>query len=135
MPPPDRINHFLTFVSPKSTHSRLKLYLNDYLSHSLYNNVFSNSPNQFHLLPSLLSSQHHPLSLDYVEATHTTVSSTGNSTQASKGNYDSLYTRPPTNQFVREAPLLILLAIISSNAHASAKLASTMLFVTALHML
>ena len=26
-------------------------------THSLYNNVFSNAPNQFHLLPSLLSSQ------------------------------------------------------------------------------
>jgi len=57
IPPPDCINHFLTFVSPKSTRSRLKLHLNDYLSHSLYNNVFSNAPNQFHLLPSLLSSQ------------------------------------------------------------------------------
>jgi hypothetical protein len=57
IPPPDCINHFLPLVSPKSARSRLKLHLNDYLSHSLYNNVFSNAPNHFHLLPSLLSSQ------------------------------------------------------------------------------
>ncbi len=57
IPPPDCINHFLTLVSPKSARSRLKLHINDYLSHSLYNNVFSNTPDHFHLLPSLLSSQ------------------------------------------------------------------------------
>ena len=79
--------------------------------------------------------KYHTLSLDYVEATHTTASSTGNSTQASNGNYDSLYTQPPTKQFVRLAPLLIFLAITSSNAHISAKLASTMLFAMASHML
>ena len=39
------------------------------------------------------------------------------------------------SQFVRVVPLLIFLAIIPSNAHASAKSASTVLFVTALHML
>ena len=58
IPPTDCINHFLPLVSPKSAHIRLKLHLNDYLSHSLYkNNVFSNAPDHFHLLPSLLSSQ------------------------------------------------------------------------------
>ncbi len=53
----DRINHFLMLVSPKNTRSRLKLHINDYLSHSLYDEVFSNAPDHFHLLPSLLSSQ------------------------------------------------------------------------------
>ena len=57
IPPPDRISHFLMLVSPKNARSRLKLHLNDYLSHSLYNKVFSNAPDHFHLLPSLLSSQ------------------------------------------------------------------------------
>jgi hypothetical protein len=57
IPPSDRINHFLTLVSPKSAQSRLKLHLSNYLSHSLYNKVFSNAPDHFHLLPSLLSSQ------------------------------------------------------------------------------
>jgi hypothetical protein len=56
-PPSDRINHFLTSVSPKSAHSRLKLHINDYPSHSLYDKVFSNAPDHFHLLPSLLTSQ------------------------------------------------------------------------------
>ncbi len=56
-PPSDRINHSLMLVSPKSAHSRLKLHINDYLSHSLYNEVFSNAPDHFHLLPSLLSSR------------------------------------------------------------------------------
>ena len=77
----------------------------------------------------------HTLSSNYVKATHTTASSTDNSTQASNGNYDSLYTRLPTNQFVSVAPLLIFLMSTSSNAHASAKLASTMLFAMALPML
>jgi hypothetical protein len=58
--------------------------------------------------------------LDYVEATHTTASSTGNSAQASNGNYVSLYTRLPTNQSALVAQWLIFLAITSSNAHASA---------------
>ncbi len=57
IPPTVRINHFLTLVSPKSARSRIKLHLNDYITHSLYNEVFTNAPDQFHLLPSLLSPQ------------------------------------------------------------------------------
>ncbi len=57
IPPTDRINHFLTLVSPKCALSRIKLHLNDYITHSLYNEVFTNAPDQFHLLPSLLSPQ------------------------------------------------------------------------------
>ncbi len=57
IPPSDRINHFLMLVSPNSTRSRLKLHFNDYLSHSLYKEVYSNAPDHFHLLPSLLSPQ------------------------------------------------------------------------------
>ena len=56
IPPSDCIYHFLMSVSPKSTQSRLKLHLNEHLSHSLHNEVFSNAPDHFHLLPSLLSS-------------------------------------------------------------------------------
>jgi hypothetical protein len=134
-PPFDRINHFLTLVSPKSTHSSLKLHINDYLSHSLYNKVFSNAPDHFHLLPSLYLLRHPTLSSDYVAATHTTASSTGNSTQASNVNYVSFYTRLSTNQFVHVAPWLIFLVTTSSNAHASAKLEFTIQFVMALHKL
>ena len=79
--------------------------------------------------------KHHTLSSDYVEATQTPASLTGNSTQASNRNYISLYIRLPTNQFVLVTPLLIFLAITSSNAHASAKSEFTMLFTTDLHML
>ncbi len=79
--------------------------------------------------------RHPSLSSDYVAATHTTASSTGNLTQASNVNYVSLYTRPPTNQYVHVAPWLIFLVTTSSNAHASAKLEFTIQFVTALHKL
>jgi hypothetical protein len=34
-PPSNQINHFLALVSPKSVRSRLKLHINNYLSHSL----------------------------------------------------------------------------------------------------
>ena len=57
IPPSDCINQLLTSVSPKSAQSKIKLHLNKHLSHSLHNKVFSNAPNHFHLLPSLLSSQ------------------------------------------------------------------------------
>jgi hypothetical protein len=93
-------------VSPKSARSRLKLHLNGYLSHSLYNDVFSDAPDHFHLLPSLLSSQtSYPLIGLCQSNQHNRTSSTGNLTQLSNGNYNSLYTRLPTNQFVLLAPL------------------------------
>ena len=41
--------------------------------------------------------RYHTLLSDYVKATHTTASSTGNSTQVSNGNHVSLYTGPPTS--------------------------------------
>jgi hypothetical protein len=59
----------------------------------------------------------------------------GDSTQASKVNYVSLYTQLPTNQFVHVAPWLIILVTTSSNAHASAKLEFTIQFTMALHKL
>ena len=106
IPPPDGINHFIKLVSPKSARSRLKLHLNGYLSHSLYNDVFSDAPDHFHLLPSLLSSQtSYPLIGLCQSNQHNRTSSTGNLTQLSNGNYNSLYTRLPTNQFVLLAPL------------------------------
>jgi hypothetical protein len=88
----------------------------------------------FHILLSLLSSQtSYPLiglcQSNPYNRLH------WHSTQVSNGNYVSLYTQLPTNQFVLVAPLLIFLAITSSNAHASAKLVFTMLFVTVLHIL
>jgi hypothetical protein len=101
-------------VSPKSARSRLKIHLNGYLSHSLYNDVFSDAPDHFHLLPSLLSSQtSYPLIGLCQSNQHNRTSSTGNLTQLSNRNYNSLYTRLPTNQFVLLAPLLMFLAITS----------------------
>jgi len=79
--------------------------------------------------------RHHTLSLDYVIATHTTTSSTGNSTQASNVNYVSLYTQLATNQFVHVAQWWIFLVITSSNAHACAKLEFIMQSAMVLHML
>jgi hypothetical protein len=75
------------------------------------------------------------LSSDYVAATHTTASSTGNSTQASNINYVSLYTQLPTNHFVHVAPWLIFLVTISSNSHASEKFEFTIQFAMALYKL
>ncbi len=79
--------------------------------------------------------RHPTLSSDYVAATHTTPSSTGNLTQASNVNYIFLYTRLPTNQLVHVAPWLIFLVATSSNVHASTKLEFTIQFTTALHKL
>ncbi len=79
--------------------------------------------------------RHPTLSSDYVAATHTTASLTGNSTQASNVNYVSLYTQLPTNQFVHVAPWSIFLVTTSSNAHASAKLEFTIQFAMALQKL
>ncbi len=64
--------------------------------------------------------RHPTFSSDYVAATHTTASSTGNLTQAPNVNYVSLYTRLPTNQFVHVEQWSIFLVTTSSNAHASA---------------
>ena len=134
IPPTDRINHFLTLVSPKSAQSRIKLHLHNYITHSLYNEVFSNAPDQFHLLPSLLSPQtSYPLIGLCQSNSHNRLLN-WQFTQASNENYVSLYNQLPTNQSAHVAQWLIFLAITSSNAHTSAKLEYTMLFAMVLHM-
>ena len=122
--------------------SLLRMHAADSNSTSMTTSLthFTTKSSPMHLTTSTSSlayfhPKHHTLSSDYVKATHTTASLTSISTQASNRNYVSLYIQLPTNQFVHVAPLLIFLVITSSNAHASAKSASTMLFATALPML
>jgi hypothetical protein len=134
IPPSDSINHFLILVSPKSVQSKLKLHLNNYLSHSLYSEVFSNAPDHFHLLPSLLFSQtSYPLIGLCRSNPHNRLLNWQFDISIKHKLRLPLY--PTTNQFVHVAPWLIFSMITSSNANASAKLEFTMQFATVLHML
>ena len=55
IPRTDLSQYFLTTLSPHSARSRLKLHNTATVHAELYNHVFANDPEHFHLLPSILS--------------------------------------------------------------------------------
>ena len=57
IPSSDRVEYFLQSVSPHSARARFKNHCSVYLTNSLYQDVHADSPEHFHLLPSLLSPQ------------------------------------------------------------------------------
>jgi hypothetical protein len=54
-PPHERVDHFLTSISPHSARSRIKEHCSKYAKGELYQHVKIHCPENFHILPSLLS--------------------------------------------------------------------------------
>ena len=57
IPPSERTTKFLTTTSLRRARDRIKSFTNTHILHSLYHDVYANSPEHIHVLPSLLSPQ------------------------------------------------------------------------------
>ena len=54
-PPNERVDHFLTSISPNSARGRIKAHCSNFARAELYQHVKDHCPDNFHSLPSLLS--------------------------------------------------------------------------------
>ena len=112
--------------------TELKQHCSEYTSHSLYQDVYANAPEHFHLIPSLLSSQtSYPLIGMCRSLPSNHLANWEFSSAIRRKLRLPLFPPPPPNLTALAALPSTPLAITSLNAPAYAKLVHTILFVMA----